>query len=263
VKNIFDCHCHFVTLEDFAIYQKTSSATKFINIRAINHEVLVKPYDFNTFKDFDNMYLTEAVDLEKLDLELERVETNLKNNVKIVGIKIYLGYQPFYANDERIKKVTRLAQKYGVSMLFHCGECYEDEKEITYSDAKYVEELAGKFKDVNFIASHINYPKCDHVFKLCEKYDNVFTCFSGLLDAEDEIEKEVLINEITTIINHAFLKYPKLKNKLMYGTDFFAHGENFRDVSAYLEVVKGLDLPEEEKINILHNNVFKAYQKLR
>ncbi len=261
-KNIFDCHCHFVTLKDFELYKKTSSANKFLNIRAINHEVLVKPYDFNTFEKIDNMYLTEAVDLNNLEEELIREEYNLKNTRKIVGIKIYLGYQQFYANDNKIIKVTELANKYGVSVIFHCGECYASGEEVDFSDAKYIEELAKKFKNTNFIASHMNWPNFDNIFSLCEKYNNIFTCFSGCLDATEKEKRELQVSNAINIINKYLKKYPNLKNKLMYGTDFFADGEAFINVSDYIKIADKLEISKTEKNDILYNNIFKAYKKL-
>ena len=56
-KEIFDCHCHFVDKTDFELYKKTAIATKFLNIRSTNNPNLVKPYDFETFKDEKNMFL--------------------------------------------------------------------------------------------------------------------------------------------------------------------------------------------------------------
>lgn len=266
-KEIFDCHCHFVDKKDFELYKKTAIATKFLNIRSTNNPNLVKPYNFETFKDEKDMFFTESVDLYNLEDELTRVEENLKNNNRIIGIKIYLGYQLFYANDEKIFKVTQLAQKYGVSMVFHCGETWSpdsnSENSDEYSDAKYIEELAIKFKDVDFIASHINWPNFDNIFNLCEKYENVFTCISGLLDAEKREERNNQVSYVIEILNKYLNKYPNLKNKLMYGTDFFPDDIAFIDVSDYIKIVKNLELSEIEKENILCTNIFSAYKKIK
>ena len=265
-KEIFDCHCHFVDKEDFELYKKTASATKFLNIRSTNNSGLVKPYDFETFKDEENMFFTESVDLYKLDEELIRVEENLKNNKKIAAIKIYLGYQAFFANDQRIVEVTKLAQKYGVSMVFHCGETYDPNSDSqindNYADAKYIRELAVKFKDVNFIGSHLNWPYFDNIFELCEQYENVFTCISGCLDAIDREKRDKQVKELINILNKYLKKYPNLKNKLMYGTDFFAMDLGFSNVSDYIKIVEGLELSEIEKEKILCTNILKAYRKL-
>lgn len=265
-KEIFDCHCHFVEKKDFELYKKTANATKFLNIRSTNNPNLVKPYNFETFEDEKDMFFTESVDLYNLEDELTRVEENLKNNNRIVAIKIYLGYQPFYANDEKVFKVTELAKKYGVSMVFHCGETWSPDNESgnndNYSDAKYIEDLAIKFKDVNFIGSHLNWPDFDNIFSLCEKYENVFTCISGCLDALEREKRNNQVNNTIEILNKYLKKYPNLKDKLMYGTDFFADDLAFIDVSDYKKIVQALDLNEDEKEKILCTNIFLAYKKL-
>lgn len=267
LKNeIFDCHCHFVDKKDFECYKKTAIATKFLNVRSINSENLTKPYKFETFEDEKDMFFTEAIDLYNLEEELIRVEENLKNNNRIVAIKIYLGYQSFYANDERIHRVAELAKKYGVSVVFHCGETWspddESENKDQYSDAKYIEDLAIRFKDVNFIGSHLNWPNFDNIFNLCEKYENVFTCISGCLDATDRKERDEQVDYVITILNKYLIKYPNLKNKLMYGTDFFPEDIAYMDVSDYIKIIKGLELKEEEKEKILSTNIYSAYKKL-
>lgn len=265
-KAIIDCHCHFVEKKDFELYKKTASATKFLNMRSINNPSLVKPYNFETFKDEKNMFFTESVDLYNLEEELIRVEENLKNNDRIVAIKIYLGYQLFYANDEKIFKVTKLAQKYGVSMVFHCGETWSpdsnSENNDNYADAKYIEDLVIEFKDVNFIGSHLNWPYFDNIFSLCEKYENVFTCISGCLDATEREERDNQVKYVINILNKYLKKYPNLKNKLMYGTDFFTDGLGFIDVSDYIKIVEALELIQDDKERILCTNVLSAYKKL-
>lgn len=265
-KEIFDCHCHFVEKKDFELYKKTANATKFLNIRSTNNPNLIKPYNFETFKNEKDMFFTESVDLYNLEQELARVEKNLKNNNRIIAIKIYLGYQSFYANDEKIFKITKLAQKYSVSMVFHCGETYTLDNTSgnndNYSDAKYIEDLAIKFKDVNFIGSHLNWPDFDNIFSLCQKYENVFTCISGCLDAIEREKRNSQIQNTIEILNTHLKKYPALKNKLMYGTDFFADDLAFVDVSDYIKIVEGLELSEFEKENILCSNIFSAYNKL-
>lgn len=267
LNEIFDCHCHFVEKKDFELYKKTANATKFLNIRSTNNSGLVNPYSFDTFKDEKNMFFTESVDLYNLGQELIRVEENLKNNKKIVAIKVYLGYQSFYANDERIVKVTQLAQKYGVSMVFHCGETYAPNSDSqindNYADAKYIEDLAIKFKDVNFIGSHLNWPNFDNIFNLCEKYENVFTCISGCLDALEREERNKQVETVIEILNKYLKKYPNLKNKLMYGTDFFTDDLAFIDVSDYIKIVEDLELSENEKEKILCTNIISAYKKIK
>lgn len=93
-------------------------------------------------------------------------------------------------------------------------------------------------------------------------YENVFTCISGCLDAIDREKRDKQVKELINILNKYLKKYPNLKNKLMYGTDFFAMDLGFSNVSDYIKIVEGLELIEIEKEKILCTNILEAYRKL-
>lgn len=106
-KEIVDCHCHFVNQKDFELYKKTGNATKFLNIRSINNVNLLKPYDFDTFKNEHNMFFTEAVDLNNLAEELERVDENLKNKL-MYGTDFFSDDLAFVDVSDYIKIIEKL-----------------------------------------------------------------------------------------------------------------------------------------------------------
>ena len=261
-KIIVDCHLHALTKEEFKTYTKTAKATKFINIRGLTIDEMLDPYDFEEFVDNDDMYFIDSVNLDDLDNELKKIKEDIIKYPRILGIKIYLGYQKYYANDEKIYKVAEFASENNLSITFHCGEIYDDDGKSSYSpysDAKFIEELAIKYPNVNFIASHINWPNFDTLFYMCNKYANVYTCFSGCNDGEtkeDRIKQNILISEI---INKYINMYPSIKTKIMYGTDFFAISDEYNDVSSYIDIINLLNINEKEKIDILYNNACKAY----
>lgn len=261
-KCIVDCHMHVLTKDEFELYKKTACANKFINIRGLYIDEMLDPYDFEQFIENDNMYFIDSLDLEDVDNELIKIERDISKYPRIIAIKIYLGYQKYYANDQKIYKVAEFANNHGLSVTFHCGEIYDDDGKgaySPYSDAKFIEELAIKFPKVNFIASHINWPNFDSLFYLCNEYNNVYTCFSGCNDGENFDEREKQNVMIADTINKYFKHYPKVKRKIMYGTDFFAVSDEYNDVSSYIKVIDLLNLKEEEKYDILYNNVCNAY----
>lgn len=45
----------------------------------------------------------------------------------------------------------------------------------------------------------------------------------------------------------------------MYGTDFFAVSDDYNDVSSYIKILDLLNVDEKEKVDILYNNVCRAY----
>ena len=260
--DIVDCHMHVLTKNEFDLYKKTACANKYINIRGLYIDEMLDPYDFEEFVDNGDMYFIDSIDLDDVNNELNKIEIDLNKYPRIIAIKIYLGYQKYYANDEKIFKVAEFANNHNLSVTFHCGEIYDDNGESsysTYSDAKYIEDLAIKYPKVNFIASHINWPNFDNLFYLCHKYNNVYTCFSGCNDGEtlEEREKQNLI--ISDVLNKYIKLYPNIKKKVMYGTDFFAISDEYSDVSNYIKIIDLLDLTRQEKEDILYNNVCAAY----
>lgn len=264
-ETIVDCHLHALTKEEFKTYMKTANANKFINIRGLTIDEMLEPYDFEEFIDNPNMYFLDSVDLDDIDKELTKIKEDIVKYPRIIGIKIYLGYQKYYANDNKIYKVAEFANNNNLSVTFHCGEIYDNDGKSSYSpysDAKFIEELAIKYPNVNFIASHINWPNFDTLFYMCNKYDNVYTCFSGCNDGkteEDRIKQNILIAEK---INKYINLYPLVKSKIMYGTDFFAVSDEYNDVSSYIELIDLLNITEEENKDILYNNACKAYNTL-
>lgn len=261
-KKIIDCHLHALTQEEFELYLKTASANKYINIRGLYIEEMLNPYEFEEFEKNNNMYFIDSVDLNNVDDELIKIKDDLLKYQRIIGIKIYLGYQKYYANDHKIYKVVDFAEKNNLSITFHCGEIYDDEGKSSYSpysDAKYIEELAIKYPNVNFIASHINWPNFESLFYMCNKYKNVYTCFSGCNDGETLEAREIQNKLISDILNKYISKYPNITKKIMYGTDFFAVSDEYSDVSSYIKILELLNITEYEKEDILYNNACSAY----
>ena len=264
--DLFDCHLHAIKKRDFEIYNQTSKANKWLNIRSIDIEELLKPYDFEEFQDIENMYFLDSVNLNKVDIELKKVEEDLKKYQRIVGVKIYLGYQHYYANDERVEQVVLFAKEHNLTVTFHCGEIFNEDSESEfspYSDAKYLEIFAKKYPEVNFVISHLNWSNFDSAFKLCNEYDNVYTDFSGCNDGETKEARVQQNLKIKEIIETYHKKYPKIYEKIMYGTDFFASCDEYNDVSSYLDLVNVLDIDNYQKNDIMNNNSLKAYPKMK
>ena len=260
--SIVDCHMHTLTKKEFNLYKKTACANKYINIRGLYIDEMLDPYDFEEFVDNGDMYFIDSVDLDDINNELNKIEMDLNKYPRIIAIKIYLGYQKYYANDEKIYKVAEFANNHNLSVTFHCGEIYDDNGKSSYSpysDAKYIEDLAIKYPNVNFIASHINWPNFDNLFYLCHKYNNVYTCFSGCNDGETLEERNKQNIMISDVLNKYIKLYPNIKKKIMYGTDFFAISDEYSDVSSYIKILDLLEITKQEKEDILYNNVCKAY----
>ena len=63
----------------------------------------------------------------------------------------------------------------------------------------------------------------ESLFSMCNKYKNVYTCFSGCNDGENEKERNKQNELIAKVINEYIKKYPEVKCAYLYGS--YARGE--------------------------------------
>ena len=102
---VIDCHIHAVDKKDFELYKKHACADFFVNIRSIEVGRLFKPFDFEDFKDCKEMFFLDSLNLDRVEDELLRIELDLQKYERIIGLKIYIGYQSYYANDPKVYKI--------------------------------------------------------------------------------------------------------------------------------------------------------------
>lgn len=262
---IIDCHTHLQTKELIEEYFSRSSGYV-ISIKALDFLIGNGDEFYDAIKDYKNVFICECIDaLLPIDKQLEKIEKNLKK-YQVVGLKIYLGYQPVFANDERFYPVYEFAKKNGLSVVFHCGvgaENLDSEEEVNYASSLKIVDVAKKFPEVNFIASHFDYPNIEDCAKIVMEHKNIFTDISGIYENfENKDYKELInwfVNELTPVIN----KYDKneLALKVMFGTDYFGIGSGFDAIDEYKQTIVRL-FGEKNYNNCVFKNCMKAYPKL-
>ena len=99
----------------------------------------------------------------------------------IVGIKIYLGYYPYYAYDEVYQPIYRLAKEYSVPIVYHTGDTYAEKGLLKYSHPLTIDEVAVEHRDVQFMMAHFGDPWCLTAAEVIYKNRNVFADLSGLI----------------------------------------------------------------------------------
>lgn len=115
---IVDCHCHLTNKRLYNEYKAKSYATKIITIRPIkilgqDMEVSNNEEQFyELLMDKDDLFGIECIEYgENIEEQLERIQKRLETCKKIIGLKLYVGYQHFYANDPKIFEVYKFAKK--------------------------------------------------------------------------------------------------------------------------------------------------------
>jgi dihydroorotase len=171
--------------------------------------------NFNLLYHIKNIVQTKAIlsfDFEHyFNMTYNEVKTILNTKElkeKIVGIKIYTGYQKI--DDAQIYKVLELANDNNLFVMIHAGfELNNIDIYDPYNFEKYIVD----FPDIKFIIAHLGYPCISNTLDMINKYENVYSDYSGIID--NESEKEYLLSVVKTN-----LKDFKHKDRLLFGTDY-------------------------------------------
>lgn len=265
---VIDCHTHLQTdkliKEYFCNRNYYTIAMKSPDSLIGNGEVF-----YETLKNCKNVFICECVDLYKdIAFQLKEIEKRL-NNYNIVGIKIYLGYQEFYADDKILYPVYKFAEEKNLTIVFHCGFAsenldYDKKKVLTFSSSRRISQISKKFPNVNFVASHFDIPNYEDCINLILSHSNVYTDISGVLENINNEDDSLVIQDFINSISPVLSKFDKEKvaKKVMFGTDYFGKDTKFYAVEEYIEVIKVL-FGEKNLNNCLYENCLKAYPRIK
>jgi len=203
-------------------------------------------------------------------IELE----SLARKCKIVGVKLFAGYQSFHVSDQKMFSLYALCEHYHLPITIHGGElhhcCPRDRRERgdlkcqnsfcwidRNTDLSHPGTFARAirlFPDVNFVIAHLANPYFDELRQLMTDFPNVYTDTSGqFLSGTEEATpeyKQQIMNEL-----RAFLALPKGEDRLMFGSDFPI--QSFKDT---IELVDGLRLPRKVREKIEWKNANRLYR---
>ncbi|MBU9714814.1 amidohydrolase family protein [Evansella tamaricis] len=159
-----------------------------------------------------NPYRLGKQELLQLEKELLKEE--------VVGIKIYLGYYPFYAYDTVYGPVYELAKAHGVPVVFHSGDTYSERGLLKFAHPLTLDEVAVMNRDVTFVMAHFGDPWMLDGAEVVYKNGNMFADLSGLIVGDkSEVNR---IRNTPHFFNHfkhaiAFCDH---YDKFLFGTDW-------------------------------------------
>ncbi|MGE0634277.1 MAG: amidohydrolase family protein [Pseudobdellovibrionaceae bacterium] len=174
---------------------------------------------------------------------------------KQVGcIKIYLGYVYRYAYDKAYHPVYKLAEQFGVPVVFHTGDTYSVDGKLKYSDPLTIDEVAVDFRKVNFVIAHLGNPWIQSAAEVAYKNPNVYVEASALLvgnlnEVPEKDKEEYLIKPIRWAFG-----YIEDPSKFMYGTDWPLVG-----MKEYLEAYKKA-IPKEHWCAVFFENAVRVFR---
>lgn len=129
----------------------------------------------------------------------------------ISGVKIYLGYQKIDTESKKFSDVVSLAKENNIPLAFHTG--YTRFKHMS-PNPEILEKSVKENNDVDFILCHLSRPFGKELAEMVNKYDNVFSDTSGLMESTNKKE----IPFCTRMVERFLRKCGP--DKLLFGTDF-------------------------------------------
>ncbi|MCM2676790.1 amidohydrolase family protein [Alkalicoccobacillus plakortidis] len=175
----------------------------------------------------------------------------------VVGIKIYLGYYPYYAYDEVYQPVYRLAKQYDIPVVYHTGDTYAEKGLLKYSHPLSIDEVAVEHRDVRFMMAHFGDPWCLTAAELIYKNRNVFADLSGLIVGTGErvgrhFDRD---NRYFDHLRQA-LVYCDSYDRLLFGTDW-----PLVQVKPYMEWLADM-IPESFHEDFFYHTATRVFPKI-
>ena len=214
--------------------------------------------------------------MNNLEAGLDELE-KLAEGKKIIGIKLYPGYQGFEPSEPRLEPVYALAEKYHLPVMLHGGELHHScppERQASasrpcgcatvcklpeYSDMahpRYIEKPARAHPNVKFVVSHLSNPFFGELRRVMTGCPNVFTDISGQFVSgrigEDTPEyRKHIVAEIKQ-----FLAVPNGYRRVLFATDF-----PIQSYADSLDLVDRLNLNAVDRENIMSGNALRVLDK--
>lgn len=243
--DIFDFHMHlptgFPTIEEkkkaLLAEMKRNGVSKGVVISdsAIESEIGSLRECAEIFSDTDNIFVVGGIspffDYEGQLVLLEK----FISEKKVSGIKIYCGHEPIYLDDEKLRSVYRIAEEYGVPVLFHSG--WDNPQ---YSSPEVIKGAAALYPKIKFVCCHCCYPKLAECFEKLAEFENIY------FDLSSTADDHAIYSEVKAAVENAVNHIP---NRIIFGSDFACCNQR-----AHIDFFMRLDISDNEKSLIFYKN---------
>jgi len=184
--------------------------------------------------------------------QIETLKRYLKDK-KIFGVKFYLGYEKFYADDPKLSSLYRFCEKEGHPVIYHTGVLEVGYKGLLkYSHPLTIDSVANNFPSLKIVIAHMGNPWILDCGAVMLKNENVYTDLSGFFDEYKPITKEQIDYFIKRLWE--FRQFVGEFKKCLFGTDWPLYGQK-----EYLDAVLKLPLSDEESDLVFWKNTQKVF----
>jgi len=171
---------------------------------------------------------------------------------RVKGIKLYPGYDGYPINDPSLESVFRVAAKYQVPVMIHCGDTYSKNAKVRQAHPLLVDDIAVDYPDVNFVICHLGNPWFQDTAEVLYKNENVYADISGLTLGDFSYEFErYMVQRVKDMI--MYMGDPG--RQLMYGSDWPLVG-----MKTYIKFLESLEIPGTQKENIAWRTAARLFK---
>lgn len=173
--------------------------------------------------------------------DLFHMEERIRDGV-VKGIKLYPGYDKYAINDPSLETVFRIAAKYDVPVMIHCGDTFAKDAKVRQAHPLLVDDVAVDYPDVRFVICHLGNPWFQDTAEVLYKNENVYADISGLVLGDFTYEFErYLVSRVKDMI--MYMGDPG--TQLMYGTDW-----PLVEMAPYVRFLDNLELDDNAREHI-------------
>lgn len=257
-----DCHTHIVNREICEQYFSRTDGYALVMEFIDKFHVDGMVHDAReTVRNEKRLFLCPSIDISReIPPQLDRIERILEE-YRVVGLKIYLTYQAGRADDARMTPIYDFARKHRLTITYHTGSCaliLESDNALEDSNALYVQNVAKKYPDVNFVVAHMDDPRYDECIRILHETPNMFSDFSGAYEpgTPEGSSMEWAIETFARAIH----QFPDTYKQMLYGTDF-CPPINLEAIEDYDVTIERIFKPEQFE-DIYYSNCLRAFPRL-
>ena len=251
---LIDCHVHlnnYYTQDGETARPTEQNVTRLFDAMAahgVDHSVVLTSYKVNVDRpSVEHVLEILAHDPRTTVIEglrwrgdsrsdLFHMEERIRDGF-VKGIKLYPGYDKYAINDPSLEAVFRLAAKYDVPVMIHCGDTFARDAKVRQAHPLLVDDVAVDYPDVRFVICHLGNPWFQDTAEVLYKNDNVYADISGLILGDFTYEFErYLVTRVKDMI--AYMGEPG--RQLMYGSDW-----PLVEMGPYVKFLDTLELEDE------------------
>jgi uncharacterized protein len=261
---IIDCHVHlnsYHEAEPFKLEDKLKELQHYMDNYNVDSSIVLSSYLvtkhrpsveklLKSIEKYDNLELIGGYSIDNHTADDFQNYKRWLIQKKLIGIKIYCGYEPHFPSDRKYQKIYDLCVELKVPVMIHCGDTLARNAKLKYAHPLNVDEVAVDNPDLKIIMCHLGIPWLLDCQEVLYKNRNVYADISGLFFGPPvEYYEKCLVDRIKEL-----LSYTPSPHHLVFGTDC-----PISDARLCFKLVDQLRLSNEDNNLLMHGNVQKLF----